>query len=129
MITKQARRSRARRSSIELSNIISERRCELKANEPVRNEVTRERGCCRIISVERAIARSYWYYPQYPILLLSIIMCVCVCVCVCMCVCVCVCVFVCVCVCECVAGGFNQCGGGCQERSMNYQVQACIATS
>ena len=29
---------------------------------------TSERGYCRIISVGRAIARSYWYYPQYPVL-------------------------------------------------------------
>ena len=34
----------------------------------MRNEVTSGRGCCWIISVGRAIARSYWYYPQYPLL-------------------------------------------------------------
>ena len=49
----------------ELSNNISER---LSGTKPVRNEVTSERGYCRIISVGRAIARSYWYCPQYPIL-------------------------------------------------------------
>ena len=50
----------------ELSNNISER---LTGRKPVRNEVTSERVYCRIISVGRAIARSYWYYPQYTILL------------------------------------------------------------
>ena len=49
----------------ELSNNISER---LTGRKPVRNEVTSERVYCRIISVGRAIARSYWYYPQYTIL-------------------------------------------------------------
>ena len=44
MLTKQSKRSRARLSSIDLSNNIIERLCEVKANEPVRNEVTRERG-------------------------------------------------------------------------------------
>ena len=31
---------------------------------------TNERVYCRIISVGRAIARSYWYYPQYTLLYL-----------------------------------------------------------
>ena len=47
------------------SNNISER---LTGRKPVRNEVTSERGFCRIISVGRATAKGYWYYPQYPIL-------------------------------------------------------------
>ena len=48
------------------ANNISER---LTGRKPVRSEVTSERVYCRIISVGRAIARSYWYYPQYTILL------------------------------------------------------------
>ena len=47
------------------ANNISEK---LTGRKPVRNEATSERGYCRIISVARAIARDYWYYPQYPIL-------------------------------------------------------------
>ena len=42
--------------------------CErLTERKPVRNEVASERGYCRIISVAGALARDYWYYPQYPI--------------------------------------------------------------
>jgi len=48
------------------ANNISER---LTGRKPVRNEVTSERVYCPIILVGRAIARSYWYYPQYTILL------------------------------------------------------------
>ena len=32
---------------------------------------TSERVYCRITSVGRAIARSYWYYPQYTLLVLQ----------------------------------------------------------
>ena len=48
------------------SNSISER---LTGRKPVRNEVTSQRVYCQIISVGRAIASSYWYCPQYTILL------------------------------------------------------------
>ena len=51
------------------ANNISER---LTGRKPVRNKVTSERVYCRIISVGRAIARSYCYYPQYTILFMFI---------------------------------------------------------
>ena len=61
--------------SREQNNNVSERLTEMK---PVRNEVTSERGYCRIISVARWWCElkanepeSYWYYPHYPILFLS----------------------------------------------------------
>ena len=52
-----------RRISIELSSNISVRRCELKANKPVRGRSEQYQWL--------EWNESYWYYPQYPILFIS----------------------------------------------------------
>ena len=61
--------SRKRRSSLELSNNISERRCELKANEAVSERS--ERACGYIVGyISKEPSGELLVYPQYSILLL-----------------------------------------------------------
>ena len=55
-----------RRSSIELSNNTSERRCELKANEPLN-----QRAWILSDNISgTSDSDGYWYYPQYPTLII-----------------------------------------------------------